>query len=140
MPEWLKRLRELEAASDLDPLQSAHIISPGYTHLANLTERIQEGGGKGGRGRVISMCPVEWSDYIAECVRLSPAMLDLVEALLREREAVHAYVLRLRQAVYSQQAGVPDRAMREIDNLRLASETQKAWAEVEASLAKLETE
>ncbi len=83
--EQIDELRVLQIKAGLDPLQSTHIISPGYTHLANLTERIQEDGGGGGRGRCLAMMPAAWADYIAALDNRTPALLRVLKTLLAER-------------------------------------------------------
>ncbi len=92
MPEAMSedRLAEIEAlrlASDLDPLQSTHIISDGYTHLANLTEEIGEGGKP--RVRCLAMMPKEWADYVAAAVNAAPELLAEVRRLQEQVKDLH---------------------------------------------------
>jgi hypothetical protein len=78
------KVREMEAAADLDRLCSTHIVSPGYTHMANLTEEIGEA--KNQRGRCIAMIPSGWSDLICASRNLLPPLLDAGDALVRMLE------------------------------------------------------
>ncbi len=85
--EQIDELVLLANKADLDPLKSTHIISPGFTHMANLTEHIQEGGGKGGRGRCLAMIPKEWADYIAALDNRTPALLRVLRCALKQINA-----------------------------------------------------
>lgn len=78
----IDRLRELEKAADLDRLQSCHILNDGYTHLANLTEVINEDPTKG-RGRVLAMTFHQWLDLLAASRNALPALLEVARALTK---------------------------------------------------------
>lgn len=80
----LDRLEALAKAADLGPLQSTHVVSLGYTHLANLTERIGEGAHE--RGRCVAMMQKEWSDYLAAGMNALPALLKIARAAQAHRE------------------------------------------------------
>ncbi len=71
MPDKLAELRALVAA--IPELESTRIISPGYTHLANLTVKMPD-------GRPIAMTMREWSEGIAALRDNATAMLDVIEA------------------------------------------------------------
>lgn len=89
-----ERLTQLDALErpDLDPLESTHIISPGYTHLANLTEEIGEGGKP--RGRCIGMMPKEWADYIAAAVNAFPELLAEVRRLQAQAQEIESILTK----------------------------------------------
>lgn len=75
-------IENLRQQADLDPLKSTHIISPGYTHMANLTEEISEKPKL--RGRCLGMMPKQWADYIATAVNAVPVLIDKIRAARRE--------------------------------------------------------
>jgi hypothetical protein len=85
----LDRLEQLAAAKDLDPLMSSHITSPGYTHMANLTEIID-----GGRARCVAMLPKGWSDWLAAIDNAAPALI----ARARRADELEQEVARLKDA------------------------------------------
>lgn len=78
----IAELEVLVQQMDLDPLKSTHIISPGYTHLANLTEVIAEDP-RDGRGRCIAMLPIAWSDGLAALRNHAEKLIAVAKAARR---------------------------------------------------------
>ncbi len=113
--EQIDELLALHERADIDPLQSTHIISTGFTHLANLTERIQEGGGKGGRGRCLAMIPKEWADYLAALDNRTPALLRVLRTLLEERDVCPYTVSVVHDPIWYAAIHAADDAIREAE-------------------------
>jgi hypothetical protein len=90
----LDELERLEKASDLDPLRSTHITSPGYTHFANLAEVLTDDGRTViGRGRCLAMMPRQWADWIAAIDNAAAALLAVARAaeeLIRDMDGPEA--------------------------------------------------
>ena len=76
----LTRLDALYAAAELGPMESVHIISPGFEHCANLCSRLP--GHKS--DYPVAMMDAEWADYLAAIHNAYPALRDEILAL-RER-------------------------------------------------------
>jgi hypothetical protein len=59
-------------------LTSAHIVSPGYTHLANLCFTLRNGD----PGGCLAMTSIAWSDWLAAISNAAPVLLPLLAAAL----------------------------------------------------------
>lgn len=95
--EQLRELLALEARCDLDPLESTHITSAGYTHLANLTECINDPADKPHyRGRCIAMTYIPWSDLLAAARNNLRA---IVEELLERRAEYRKQALSVQPGI-----------------------------------------
>lgn len=85
--QFAEGLLEMEAAAKLDPLVSTHIISNGFTHMANLTEEINDPKSTPHyRGRCIAMTYKEWSDLLAVSRNALRPLAEMVLGLLAQVE------------------------------------------------------
>lgn len=90
----LGALEKLHAAADLRELESVHITSQGYKHLANLIDKMYQEGDDWKRGWPVCMTKKEWSDSIAAAHNALPALIAELRAL---RELVGLLTAALRR-------------------------------------------
>ena len=89
LQQWVADLIALceKATPEGESLRSSHIVSPGYTHLANLCFTLKNGD----PGGCLAMTSIAWSDWLAAISNSAPVLLPLLAALLKRDAAIEEW-------------------------------------------------